>query len=537
MFFLSNETIKNSFNQLVKTKVSDPSLIHIYLILKSCGFNRLEMKSVNDISLKGFYPAFAFSSLFSLSEVVDIKSHDFINPFSMDEWGQNPTEKLGKWVKSRVKNNVTGGATTWRKIVNYDPLSLKIKFKYECIDVLRQLCLSERKINLLAISIWAARFTQFDKRDITLTDLIDLFIEKYKLEEEEISKLFSQKLYQRKIYSSSELYDTSLIRKLIRPSKLSNQEYNIWSNQLNKNDKILDKHQFFRMELNSNNENVSFEEIEKLLNNYFQIILSGPPGTSKSYAAQYIANKLSKENTEVIQFHPSYSYKDFIGGYVVEGQNVLWKKGIFTEFIEQASSNKEQNYIFIIEEFNRANVSQVFGETIQCLDRNFSVEINQGNEKITFSIPSNVRIICTMNTCDRSIGIVDFAIKRRFVNIEMKPDEKLLDNLLILENNIILSKLLKKINNNLRNTLNSESLLIGHAIFINESFYDKQEKKYKYNKKDFEELFNFKVIPLIEDYAKGNSSQINSILGDNLSQKLKGTIFENELENFINNDN
>ena len=79
MFYLSNETIKNSFNQLVKNKVSDPSLIHIYLILKSCGFNRLEMKSVNDISGKGIYPTFAFSSLFSPGEVKDIKSHDFIN--------------------------------------------------------------------------------------------------------------------------------------------------------------------------------------------------------------------------------------------------------------------------------------------------------------------------------------------------------------------------------------------------------------------------------------------------------------------------
>jgi len=273
--------------------------------------------------------------------------------------------------------------------------------------------------------------------------------------------------------------------------------------------------------------------LHPLLEKYSQVILAGPPGTSKSYIANQLSSKYPKENVIKIQFHPSYSYQTFIGGYTVDGMNVDWQDGVLFTFAQKAKENTQNSFLIIIDEINRANVSQVFGETIQCLDRGNVTSVSRKGISTDFILPSNLKIIGTMNTSDRTIGAIDFAIKRRFVTIYMPPNPALLDDLCKSDFHIALGDFLRLINNKLLVTLKNKELVIGHALFMDENSYDPVSNKYIWTEEDFELLFNYKILPLIEDYTKGNLSQLHEILGINLPKRLTGIEFINATSLFL----
>jgi MoxR-like ATPase len=162
-----------------------------------------------------------------------------------------------------------------------------------------------------------------------------------------------------------------------------------------------------------------------------QAVLYGPPGTGKTYLAKMIASHLIGGGfgfAEVVQFHPSYSYEDFIEGLrpVASSAGVLEYKmidGRFMEFCSRARSVSGA-CVLVVDEINRANLSRVFGELMYLLEyREETIPLAGGS---SFSIPSNVFIIGTMNTADRSIALVDHALRRRFAFIHMKPDYSVL---------------------------------------------------------------------------------------------------------------
>jgi hypothetical protein len=165
------------------------------------------------------------------------------------------------------------------------------------------------------------------------------------------------------------------------------------------------------------------------LNRKKQVILQGPPGTGKTYAANLLAQWLTQAGgcTQLVQFHPSYSYEDFIQGYrpkSVNGQLVFnLEDGVFKRFCDQARASTEP-HVFIIDEINRANLSTVFGELMYLLEyRNQSIQLQSGE---LFSIPENVWIIGSMNTADRSIALMDHALRRRFAFLNLLPNYDLL---------------------------------------------------------------------------------------------------------------
>jgi 5-methylcytosine-specific restriction protein B len=171
------------------------------------------------------------------------------------------------------------------------------------------------------------------------------------------------------------------------------------------------------------------QEIVDLLQTRQQIVLYGPPGTGKTYLAKKLAEYLVGDDpsrAQLVQFHPSYAYEDFFEGYrpVSEGGQATFelKPGPLRLIAGEAAENREAPFILIIDEMNRANLAKVFGELYFLLEyRDESMRL-QYQPTEAFKLPKNLFIIGTMNTADRSIALVDAAIRRRFAFVELHPD-------------------------------------------------------------------------------------------------------------------
>ena len=178
---------------------------------------------------------------------------------------------------------------------------------------------------------------------------------------------------------------------------------------------------------------VSFlENIDKLLDDKKQVIFQGPPGTGKTYVARELANHLagSEDCVTLVQFHPSYAYEDFVRGFrpaILNDQpGFELKDGPLLEAAKRAEAEPNEKHFLIIDEINRGNLAKVFGELYFLLEyRDEAITLQyqrDGEEK--FSLPSNLYIIGTMNTADRSIALVDLALRRRFYFVEFHPDDE-----------------------------------------------------------------------------------------------------------------
>ena len=171
-------------------------------------------------------------------------------------------------------------------------------------------------------------------------------------------------------------------------------------------------------------------EIETLLADKKQVIFQGPPGTGKTYVAQELANHLagSKDRVTLVQFHPSYAYEDFVQGFrpatLEDGQpGFELRDGPLRKAAKRARKEPDAKHFLIIDEINRGQIAKVFGELYFLLEYRES-KINLQYSDKPFSLPDNLYIIGTMNTADRSIALVDLALRRRFYFVEFHPDDE-----------------------------------------------------------------------------------------------------------------
>ena len=526
MYYLSTNTIEQAYQALTSVELNEANIAFSFFIMKACGINKISYELPDFAEKNSLYYASRISALFTPNETHP-KKYDFINPFCMREWyAQAASEPLKKWSGGRLKNNIVGGGTQWRGIIDIDTKdNNKIKFKYDYINVIKNMAFDSKKVNLFAFAVWSNRFSAF-KQKVTAKELCEEFIKTFKIDIDERDAFFNTQ-QDFELEFTEEMHDAEQIRNLI-----GNRTETIWT-ATDMTDEAVE-HIMSEYEFNdspSEIQAVTKELVKELLVKYNQIILEGPPGTSKSY----IANKISEEYDEVIhvQFHPQYSYQNFVGGYVVEKSDVVYKKGVILSLLDKKPEDSDKKYLVIIDELNRANVSQVFGEIIQCLDRNQSVEVWVDGELTTISLPKNIHIIATLNTTDKTLGTIDYAIKRRFADVYCPSEPSVLIDLCPSAGFISLCDFLTKLNANLLRATSSKDLAIGHAVFLSEHVKNSSDNKYYWSYEEFRQLYNYKILPIIEDYCSGNRSLIEDVVGNKLCGQLDSVGFYNAIKTFM----
>lgn len=170
-----------------------------------------------------------------------------------------------------------------------------------------------------------------------------------------------------------------------------------------------------------------YDRLLNVLKRKKNIILQGAPGVGKTFAAKRLAYAMmgekDKERVEFIQFHQNYSYEDFMMGYKpTENGGFEMQYGVFYRFCKKAENNSEKDYFFIIDEINRGNMSKIFGELLLLIEKDYrGTSSKLAYQNLNFSVPENLYIIGMMNTADRSLAMIDYALRRRFSFFDMEP--------------------------------------------------------------------------------------------------------------------
>ena len=221
-----------------------------------------------------------------------------------------------------------------------------------------------------------------------------------------------------------------------------------------------------------------YEKLSGILRIKKNIILQGAPGVGKTFAAKRIAFSMmgvkDVERVMMVQFHQSYSYEDFIMGFRPSTDGFELKRGAFYNFCKKAEIDEDNDYFFIIDEINRGNLSKIFGELFMLIEndkRGVSLQLLYSDEK--FSVPKNIYIIGMMNTADRSLAMLDYALRRRFAFFEIKPGfttDGFREYRMSLENEKFdkLIACVESLNNVISNDESlGDGFCIGHSYFCN----------------------------------------------------------------------
>lgn len=270
----------------------------------------------------------------------------------------------------------------------------------------------------------------------------------------------------------------------------------------------------------------SYDTLVSLVKSKKNIILQGAPGVGKTFAAKRLAYSMmgvkDPNRVMMVQFHQSYSYEDFIMGFRPSENGFKLKHGVFYEFCKRAEVDSDNDYFFIIDEINRGNLSKIFGELFMLLEsdkRGVALQLLYADEK--FSIPENLYIIGMMNTADRSLAMLDYALRRRFAFFDLKPafgsdGFKSYQHSL---NNDKFNKLIECIKQ-LNLAIKSDETL-GLGFCIGHSYFCDLDKSETYEREDsLSRIVEFELIPLLNEYWFDDVDMVNE-WSNNLRSAIK----------------
>jgi hypothetical protein len=258
------------------------------------------------------------------------------------------------------------------------------------------------------------------------------------------------------------------------------------------------------------------DELTALLEDKQQIILYGPPGTGKTYVAQKFARYFvggDEDRVQIIQFHPSYSYEEFIEGIRPEARDdgpprYPIRPGIFRAFCEEARG-QDGRFVMIVDEINRGNIAKIFGELMFLLEyRDRSVPLAYSG--LYFLIPDNVYLIGTMNTADRSIALVDFALRRRFHFVHFGADRGVLARWI--EANDAPVPYLLDLFDAVNRAIDDRDYQIGFSYFMKPGLTEA----------DLRRVWRYSIEPYLEEYFFDNRAKVEELRWNALVPRLQG---------------
>ena len=245
-----------------------------------------------------------------------------------------------------------------------------------------------------------------------------------------------------------------------------------------------------------------YENLVAVLRNKKNIILQGAPGVGKTFAARRLAWSMMGEKDdsriEFVQFHQNYSYEDFMMGYKPVEDGFELKYGIFYRFCQRAANQPDKEFFFIIDEINRGNMSKIFGELLMLIEKDYrGTKATLAYNGLSFSVPKNLYIIGMMNTADRSLAMIDYALRRRFSFFEVEPgfDSEGFIHYQNGLNNETLNELINKVKDLNREISLDKSLgkgfCIGHSYFCGRDVCTEEW---------LHSIVDYDILPMLSEY-------------------------------------